>query len=366
MAAPLQDFQRVLRTVFRFARTISYTLIVFMAVFLAFRVAEAYSFFADMNAWLGVAFLVLFFAALGWFVVRPIYQFMRMPAALRPPSLPPITERTAADLARHLAFVERYLLSLLDNPEWDGDPLQVDDAVERCRALRSETTDADQTQVAALSDRIHRLEQETVARLLAPLDAKVRKVIRQEALGVGIATAVSWNGTVDAFIVLWRNCNLISRIAKIYYGRPGARGTLSILRDVSAAVIAGAYLQDLSEAAGSALGGIFGKAAGALGGPLLDGGLNGVATLRIGYVAKARCRAFSAWNDTTRAQAMRGAFKEAALLSKDLVAEIIRTVGGTLWKVPAKAVSRLIEGVGAFFKKSAADGEDPHTLPAST
>jgi putative membrane protein len=365
MAAPIQDFQRVLRMVAKFARTISYTLIVMMAVFMAFRVAEVYSFFADLNPWLGAAFLLAFFAALGWFVLRPVYLFLRMPAALKPPALPAIGERTSADLARHLLFVERYLGSLPQNPEWDGDPVAVDAAIERVRALREEAAHADTVEVAALSHRIRRLEEETVARLLAPLDTKVRTVIRQEALGVGIATAVSWNGTVDAFIVLWRNCNLISRIARIYYGRPGARGTLAILRDVSAAVIAGAYLQDLSEAAGSALGGVFGKTAGALGGPLLDGGLNGVATLRIGYVAKARCRSFTAWNETSRAQAMKGAFKEAALQSKDLVGEIIRTVGGGLWKVPTKVVTKLIDSVSGFFKKAPGEGDVPG-LPATS
>ena len=362
MAAPIQDFQRVLRTVVKFARTVSYTLIIMMAVFLAFRVAEVYSFLADIHLSLGILFLVAFFAALGWFVARPIYHFLKMPAALRPPELPPIESRTAADLKKHLAFVERYLASLPQNPEWDGDPLEVDAAIERVRALGEEAAEATPAQVADLSTRIRELEDETVTRLLAPLDAKVRTVIRQEALGVGIATAVSWNGTVDAFIVLWRNCNLIARIARIYYGRPGARGTLSILRDVSAAVIAGAYLQDLSEAAGTALGGVFGKTAGALGGPLLDGGLNGVATLRIGYVAKARCRSFTAWNETTRVGAMSAAFKEAALQSKDLVSEIIRTVGGGLWKVPSKVVTKLIDSVSGFFKKSDGDG----ALPATT
>ena len=45
---------------------------------------------------------------------------------------------------------------------------------------------------------------------------------------MGIATAVSPNGTLDAFIVLLRNANMVSRIANLYYGRPGARGSLVI------------------------------------------------------------------------------------------------------------------------------------------
>lgn len=359
MAAPIQDFGRVLRSVFRFARTASYTLIGVMVFLLAMQVADIYRFFADIHWTAGVAFLLVFFAAVWWFIGRPIAAFLRMPAALKPPPLPPLAEREAKHLHRHLVFVERYLASLLVNPEWTGAKEDVDGAIARCRALREETADADRSQVAALSGEVRRLEQETVERLLEPLDRKARAVIRQEALGVGIATAVSWNGTIDAFLVLWRNANLCSRIARIYYGRPGARGTLGILRDVSAATIASAYLQDLSEAAGSALSGLFGKTVGALGGPLLDGGLNAVATLRIGYVAKARCRAFSAWNEATRAQALKGAFAEAATFSKEVVTEVIRTVGGGLWKIPQTALGKLGDALGAFFKRPAPEDAAP-------
>ena len=128
----------------------------------------------------------------------------------------------------------------------------------------------------------------------------------------------------------------------------------------SGATIASAYLQDLSEAAGGALSGLFGKTVGALGGPLLDGGLNAVATLRIGYVAKARCRAFAAWNEATRAQALRGAFAEAATFSKEVVGEVLRTVGGGLWKIPQAALTKLGEALGGLFKR----GEAPD--PASS
>ncbi|MDJ0522081.1 MAG: DUF697 domain-containing protein [Planctomycetota bacterium] len=351
MAAPLQDFGRVMRALFRFARYISFGIIGLMIVFLAFRVAEVYRFFADIEPWLGTAFLVVFGLLLVLLVGRPVYRFLKVPAALKPPPLPPMEERRGRDLVRHLAFVEGYLAALVKNPEWEGAPAEVEAAIERCRALREEAAHAGREAVAALSDRVGELERDTVQRLLEPLDRKVRTVIRQEAVGVGIATAVSWNGTIDAFIVLWRNCNLVSRVARIYYGRPGVRGTLAILRDVSAATIAGAYLQDLTEAAGGALGGLFGKTVGALGGPLLDGAVNGVVTLRIGYMAKARCRSFSAWNEAGRVEAARDAFKEAGAFSKDVVTEIFKTVGTGLWKIPGKAIGKLGDALGGFFKK---------------
>jgi hypothetical protein len=360
MAAPLSDFGRVLRALFRFGRYVSYGVIGLLAVFLAFRVAEIHAFLAGIHVALGIAFLVVFAVLFAWLVGRPIYRFWRVPAAMRPPVLPPMAEREARHLAKHMDFVERYLRGLLDNPAWEGAPEAVEAAIARCRALRDESAGADRAAVADLSARIRRLERETVERLLEPLDRKARQVIRQESLGVGIATAVSWNGTMDAFIVLWRNCNLVSRVARIYYGRPGPRGTLSILRDVSAAAIASAYLQDLTESAGGAVGSVFGKTVGALGGPLLDGAMNGVVTMRIGYVARARCRAFSGWNETTRKEAVTGAMKEAAAFSKDLVTEIVKTVGGGIFKLPGKALGKLGDALGGLWNR----GGDPDPEPA--
>lgn len=355
MAAPIQDFARVLKAIIRFARIVSYSLIGVTAVFLGFRVAEMYRWFAGMHRWGGVAFLVVFFAAFLWLVGRPLYRFFRMPLAVRPPELPVMEKRTARDVQRHLGFVEKYVENLRRNPLWDGSPADIDKAVIEVRALREEAGGLDASAMPAFSERMAELERRHVAPLLAPLDKLAREVIRQEALAVGVATAVSWNGTIDAFLVLWRNCNLASRIARIYYGRPGVRGTLQILRDVSAATLASAYLGDLTEMAGSALGGAFGKTVGALGGPLLEGGLNAVATLRIGYLTRARCRSFSAWNEATRGQAITDAFKEAAYFSKDVVADIVRTVGGGILKLPGKILGKVADSLTAIFRPPDAD-----------
>lgn len=355
MAAPIQDFTRILQHLFRFFRIASYGLIGVTVLFLGYRVADGYRFFAGMHHWGGVAFLVVFFVAFIWFVGRPLYRFFQVPTAVRPPELPVMAERTSRDVVRHLDFVERYVANLRRNPMWDGNPEDIDKTIASVRELRTEAAALDAGTMSAFSQRMRTLEERDIARLLEPLDKQVRAVIRQEALAVGVATAVSWNGTIDAFVVLWRNCNLASRIARIYYGRPGVRGTLGILRDVSAATLASAYLGDLTEMAGTALGGAFGKTVGALGGPLLEGGLNAVATLRIGYLTRARCRSFSAWNETTRADAVKGAFKEAARFSKDVVGDVVRTVGGGILKLPGKLLAKVAESLSSIFKPSEGD-----------
>jgi hypothetical protein len=357
---PAQDFGRVLRTLFRFARTISYVLIVVMVVWFLDRLAVVVGMAGAVHPLLGVAAGIAIAAAVGWFVGRPVYRFLRMPVTLKPPDLPPMAERTSKDLVRHLTFVERYVASLPKNPEWSGEAAQVDSTISALRALREEADRAEKAALAGLSQRVGELERDRVSALLAPLDRKATDAIRAEAVAVGIATAVSPNGTLDAFVVLWRNCNLVSRLARIYYGRPGTRGTLSILRDVSVATMASAYLQDLSELAGSLVGTIAGHASGVVAGPLVDGSLNAVATLRIGYVAKTRCRSLAAWNERTRIEAVRSALREAAALSSGVLFDVVRTVGGGVLKLPLEILNKMTQTITGLFRRPDAEaGELP-------
>jgi uncharacterized membrane protein YcjF (UPF0283 family) len=77
----------------------------------------------------------------------------------------------------------------------------------------------------ALVGEIIQLETTMINPLLSELDAKVEAYIRREALAVGVSTAVCTSGTLDAFVVLWRAANMVSRISRYYYGRPGLHGS---------------------------------------------------------------------------------------------------------------------------------------------
>lgn len=351
MPLRIEEFGVVLRRLFRALRWASFGIIGVVVVLLAFRVAEVTAFLAGIHPLLGAAFLLTLFLALAWFVGRPLYQFLRVPPVMRPPKLPPPDERKPADLARHLAYVEAYVEALPANPEWEGDPRLVAETAEACRVLAAEARDADAPALAELVARARAVEQDRVARLLEPLDRKTADAIRAEAFRIGVATAVSPYGTLDAFLVLWRNCNLTARIARIYYGRPTPRGTLQILRDVSLATIAGAYLEDLGEIAGEFVGSLAGKTAGFFAGPLMEGCLNGVATLRVGYLARTRCRAFQAWNERTAARAAREALVEAGRHSAGLVGDVVRTVGAGIMGIPAKALAGLVDRMTGIFRR---------------
>lgn len=354
----LHDFGRTVGRLFRWIRTLSFLFIGVMIVLLGFRVAEVYRALRDLNPWLGWAFLLALGLALYLLVARPLVRLLRMPVVMKPPRLPEASERGPRHLLAHLEFVDRYVAALRSNPEWDGDPAQVQAVRATCRSLMARTERASRSDLPALVAELGTLERDAVGRLLAPLDRKAADAIRAEALKVGLATAVSPYGTLDAFLVLWRNVNLVTRVATIYYGRPGARGTLKILRDVAMATMLGAYLEELGQIAGEAVGSLVGKTAGFFTGPLMEGCLNGVATLRIGYVAKRRCRAFTAWTPKTAPQAARDAVAEAGHLSAGLVRDVVTSVGGGLLSLTGTALTKLVEKASALFR-STRPGEEP-------
>jgi len=148
-------------------------------------------------------------------------------------------------------------------------------------------------------------------------------------------TALSPNGTLDAFLVLWRNINLVAALARLYYGRPGLIGTGVILRDVSSAILLSSVLEQISDMGGSLLrklgeGGRTIPLLGALVGPVLDGTINGLMTMKVGYLAQERCRSFRAWDGRTKRGIIRRTFHlvsdSAALFMEELNKSVVQSL----------------------------------------
>lgn len=173
--------------------------------------------------------------------------------------------------------------------------------------------------------------------VLADMDMRAKNLIEAEARAVGMSTAISPYGIIDAFFVLWRNSRLVLRIAQVYGGRPGWLGSLRLVRRVLANVAIGGLSQESLEiydsvrkvkavgaaaegvsATGKAVatggtavtplapligapmavvgttlafaGGFIGKLTGQLSGPVLQGFLTGILTIRMGLAAQEQCR----------------------------------------------------------------------------
>ncbi|MCA8905174.1 MAG: DUF697 domain-containing protein, partial [Hyphomonas sp.] len=196
------------------------------------------------------------------------------------------------------------------------------------RALLERAGRATGDEVHAISADLEAFERQHIEALLKPLDKQVDSLIHAEAVGVGIATAVSMNGTVDAFIVLWRNANLVARISRIYFGRPHLMGSLRILRDVAAIVVVSRALEDVTDITGDVIGGLLGKMGGLVAGPVMDGGVNAMMTLKLGYLAKRRCRSFKGWSAKQAKSISAEALKDVKEESGSVVTDLLKGVGG--------------------------------------
>jgi putative membrane protein len=354
MAPPGTEIIQVFRTAYRLLRWLLCGSVALVVIVFVAQVNSLYLLFAGIHPLAGMAFLVAVAAAVWWLIGVPLAAFLRMPVAVRPPPLPPIDQGLDTEHLRvHLDHVARYLANQRANPAMVEGRGEIETVIEDCHGLRRVVVERGQEGLAESLREIGAFEVERVEPLLRPLDVEAERIIRQEALGVGVATAVTLNGTMDALIVLWRNVNLISKLARVYYGRPGARGSMLVLRDVSLAVLMANYMDNVANMAGGLMGKWMGHVAGLVAGPLINGGANAVMTLRVGYLAKARCRSFQAWTEEQRRSMVIKCFKLASDASRSVLTELATRVGGAFGGV-ASVVGGAV-GVGGSVLRGAKD-----------
>ncbi|WP_370338335.1 DUF697 domain-containing protein [Parvularcula marina] len=298
------------------------------------------SMFFGIHPLLGGIFLGFVTVALVWFVLRPAWRFLRMPAVAVPPDVelgdPALTHR---DVEQRTLYDLNYLKNMRRNPALTDEHEGIDAAILDLEKLRQAEKHID-PKVAG--EEINRFEQERILPLLTGLDKKIDAYIRKEALGVGTATAVSLNGTVDAFIVLWRNVNMISRIGRLYYGRPSLRLSFKIIGDVAASVVLSRVADDLSETAGDTLRGVMNRLGGVVAGPLMDGSVNALMTMKLGYAAKRRCRSFDVWSKRKALQVASDVVEQVQRDSASLISDLVKACGGvtgTAMDVAGKAMA---------------------------
>ncbi|MEO0879687.1 MAG: DUF697 domain-containing protein [Pseudomonadota bacterium] len=278
--------------------------------------------FSDIHPAAGGAFVAIVLGLAIWLIGAPLYRFFQAPTIAQPPAvdlkqadLPP------GDIKRRIAYDDTYLRGIANNPALVSRRGAAIAARRDLEALKNAQADG-------LAQRLAAFERERIATLLVDLDKQVDDYIHKEALAVGSATAVSLNGSVDAFVVLWRNINMVSRISRLYYGRPSLRLSLTILRDVMVAVLLSRALDDVSDAAGEALGGVMTRLGGMVAGPLIDGSVNALVTTKIGYLTKKRCRSFDVWSETRATRATKEVIDQVKRESSALVGELVKMTSG--------------------------------------
>ena len=123
--------------------------------------------------------------------------------------------------------------------------------------------------------------------LLAPRDRLARQMIARAARQTALAAALSPAALLDVVVVLSRNLALIRELAHLYGSRPGAAGTLRLLRQMLAHLAVAGLTESAHHATVEALGGGIAAAVSARAG---QAAVNGLLTARIGLAAVAVSR----------------------------------------------------------------------------
>ena len=313
--------------------------IILLAFLAAGQVYLFYQLFADIHPILGWSFVAVVTGIFVWFVGMPLLRFFRLPKIGTPPDIDFQSDNIdLAHLKERFAFDQAYLDAMASNPALTAKHGAILAASKDLRNLaHDKTLDAAQG--------LQTFERTRIAPLLSELDKEIDEYIQKEALAVGAATTVSMNGSIDAFFVLWRNVNMVARIARLYYGRPSLRLSLLIFRDVAAAVILSRALDAVTEAAGEALGSVISRLGGIVIGQLMDGSINALVTLKIGYLAKRRCRSFDVWSEAAAMRATRDVFERVKKESSGLTGELVKLTEGVV-SATTKSASAAMDAAG--------------------
>ena len=337
--------------ILRWARWLKFgatTVVVLFFVLLAAEATRFYFLVRDVHPLLGYGVLALVGAG-SLLLAIPAYRFFSVPRALTPPSNPPFAEMTMTHLRAEVRFLDRYLRNCRRNPEFADKWEEIDRARDELDGLMRKAGRGGS--IAELNDKLVRWTGRRMAAVLGDVDERAERLIYQEALAVGIGTAASPNGTLDAFVMLWRSVNLASKLAILYYGKPGPMGILAICRDVTIAVVSAAYLDTFSDSLGRVLTKTVGGVTGVVAGPAVEGVTNALVVIRIGYLTKERCRSFRYWNQNAQRSAFVKALQATQKVAIGLTTEIFRQVGTGLGAVADVAAKNIAEAAGAAAKR---------------
>lgn len=118
--------------------------------------------------------------------------------------------------------------------------------------------------------------------LMTPLDAEARRLVSAAAQRVSVVTAVSPRAVIDVLFVFVAALRLIRQLARLYGGRPGTLGMISLMRQVIGHLAITGGMAATDSLVQQVLGhGIAARLSQRLG----EGVLNGLLTARLGLAA---------------------------------------------------------------------------------
>ncbi len=288
----LNDFTATLSRAWIWGRRILWTAAAVFALVLVLEAVHLHQLLGHVHPAVAWTVTLALAAALLYLGAVAVLRYLRVPRVIAPPELPALELGWTAEQQRaYREFAVRYLRRQSRNPHLDASArVAISAAVE---SIGSWSPPAEAATPVAETRALSRHVDRQLDHVLAPLDEIARRLIRRTAVEVSIATAVSPSILLDSLITLSRNVNMISRLADLYYGRPGLLGTARIVRDVIGSAVAAGALEVVTDNLASAASEVTGSWSSRLLGPLGQGAVNGVVTMRIGAAARVRCRALA-------------------------------------------------------------------------
>ncbi|UCF19498.1 MAG: DUF697 domain-containing protein [Gemmatimonadota bacterium] len=297
-------------TLRRFAIFISILILVAFAVFLVNQTTQIVALAARISPLFAQALLWSLVAVFTICVLVPIYLFLRLPKRLVPPASDDVPE-----FDEHLKTLGKRLRA---NPALKGMPLDSRPDIESA---------------------------------LSTLERHSDKLIQGAASQVFVTTAISQNGSLDAFLVLAVNSRLIWKLAHVYYQRPSLRDMIYLYANVASTALIASSLEeiDIAEQLEPVLATGVGSVAAVVPGTslllnsLTTGAANAFLTLRVGIVAKSYCSALVL---PPRGVLRRSAAVAAAGMLGTVTASGARRVTQGFVRASRRKVGGMVSGVG--------------------
>ena len=313
-----------------FAKVVGLLLAAAFLIFIVNQIAGVVGLASELHSYFGIFVFILAIVGIGILTIYPIYLWWRMPPALVPP--------TDKDSNAYQEFLEASRKRMQSNPY-------------------------------VIEAGIDVMEEKGLESASKVLEQEAMKLTQGSSGAVFLSTAISQNGSLDAFMVLSAQMRLVWKIAKIYNQRPNPKELLWLYSNVVGSTFVAGQLDDvdisgqvtpviskvMGNMAGSAIPG-FATASSILTNMIFDGSVNAFLTLRVGAIARIYCDPL---NRETKKGARKIAMKEAAIHLGSIVAEGSQKVSTTFWNASKGAAGDVIgkaggavKGVGSTMKKT--------------
>jgi len=298
------------RTLIKLALFLAVLIVAAFVVFLVNQTAQVvqlaervHPVFADALLW----FLIFLFTICA---AVPIVLFLRLPKPIKPPQ-----SEDAPEFEAHLEALRRRLRA---NPTVGSLPLE---------------------------------SRANIEEALTVLDGHSERLIRGAASQVFVTTAISQNGSLDAFLVLAAQTRLIWKLAHVYYQRPTLRDMVYLYANVASTALIASSLEeiDIAEQLEPVVAAGFGSVATAVPGTsllmssLATGAANAFLTLRVGIICRGYCSAVVL---PPRGVLRRSAAVTAAKMLSSVTAQGASKVSRAFWRASRQRVGGMISGVG--------------------